>query len=61
MKELLAEILLRAAKVLAAAVVGAVIYVVLVGPLGAEASPTLGLLSFIAGGVVLLLFESSPL
>ncbi|HXI45112.1 MAG TPA: hypothetical protein VNH13_02315 [Candidatus Acidoferrales bacterium] len=61
MKELIAEFLLRGAKVLAAAIIGAIVYLVLTGPLGADASPTLALLSFVAGGVVLLLFESSPI
>ena len=61
MKELLAEILLRGAKVLAAAILGAILYLVLTGPLGVEGSATLALLSFVAGGVVLLLFESSPI
>ena len=61
MKELVAEILLRASKVLAAAVVGLVIYLILVGPAGAPASATLALEAFIAGGIVLLLMESSPI
>jgi len=61
MKELVAEILLRASKVLAAAVVGLVIYLILVGPVGAPASATLALEAFIAGGIVLLLMESSPI
>ena len=61
MKELLAEILLRASKVLAAVVVGLVIYIVLVGPLGVPASAGLALEAFIAGGIVVLLMESSPI
>ena len=61
MKELLAEILLRASKVLAAAVVGLVIYALLVGPAGVAGSPTLVLEAFIAGGLVVLLMESSPI
>jgi len=61
MKELVAELLLRASKVAAAAVVGALIYLVLVGPLGVPGSATLGLLTFIAGGIVVLLLESSPI
>jgi hypothetical protein len=61
MKELVAEILLRASKVVAAAVVGLVLYVVLVGPLGVEGSPMVALGAFIAGGIVVLLMESSPI
>jgi multisubunit Na+/H+ antiporter MnhB subunit len=61
MKELLAELLLRLAKVLAAIVVGLVIYLVLVGPLGVPGSPELAIEAFIAGGLVVLLMESSPI
>jgi hypothetical protein len=61
MKELLAEILLRASKVLAAALVGLLIYIVLVGPAGAPPSATLALEAFVAGGIVVLLMESSPI
>jgi hypothetical protein len=61
MRELVAEFLLRAAKVLAALVVGAVIYLVLTGPVGAAGSPELAVLAFVAGGVTILLMESSPI
>ena len=61
MKELVAEVLLRLAKVVAAAVVAVVLWLVLTGPLGAEATPILGLVCFIAGGVAVLLMESSPI
>ncbi len=61
MKELLAEILLRASKVVAAAVIGLVIYLVLVGPAGVPPSASLALEAFIAGGLVVLLMESSPI
>ncbi len=61
MKELGAEILLRASKVLAAVVVGLVIYAVLVGPLGVPGSAELALAAFVAGGIVVLLMESSPI
>jgi hypothetical protein len=60
-RELVAEVLLRAAKVVAAAVVGLVIYLLLVGPAGAPGSATLALEAFIAGGIVVLLMESSPI
>ena len=61
MKELIAEILLRASKVAVAIVVGLVIFVVLVGPFGVPGTPVLALESFIAGGIVVLLMESSPI
>ena len=61
MKELIAEVLLRASKVLAAAVIGLVVYFLLVGPGGATPSASLALEAFIAGGIVLLLMESSPI
>jgi hypothetical protein len=61
MSNLVGEILLRLAKVAAASVVGLIVYVVLVGPLGVPASAELGLLSWVAGGAVILLVESSPI
>jgi len=61
MSELVSEILLRFAKVLAAGVVAIVLWLVATGPLAAEASPALGLVCFLAGGIVVLLMESSPL
>ena len=59
MNELLIEILLRIGKVVLAALLGVVIYVVLVGPLGATGSPQLALEAWIAGALVLLLLETS--
>ena len=44
-----------------AIVVGLVIFVVLVGPFGVPGTPVLALESFIAGGIVVLLMESSPI
>lgn len=61
MKELLAEIALRASKVVAAAVVGLIVYLVLTGPLGAAGSPQLALEAFLVGAVIVLLLESSPI
>ena len=61
MRELVAEMLLRFAKVLAAIVVGALLWVVTTGPGGAEGTAGLALLCFVAGGVAVLLMESSPL
>ncbi|HEX5824028.1 MAG TPA: hypothetical protein VFY18_06145 [Candidatus Limnocylindrales bacterium] len=61
MSNLIFEILLRLAKVGAAIVVGALVYGVLVGPLGATGSAELALLSWLSGAAFILLVESSPL
>ena len=61
MSNLVFEILLRLAKVAAAIVVGAVVYAVLVGPVGASGSVELALLSWLSGAAFVLLVESSPL
>jgi hypothetical protein len=58
---LLAEIALRLAKAVAAAVVGLVVYLVLVGPLGNVGSVELALLCWVSGAAFVLLVESSPL
>jgi hypothetical protein len=55
------EILLRLGKAGAAAVVGAGIYHVLVGPLAVAGSAELVLLSWLSGAAFILLVESSPL
>jgi len=61
MRELVFEILLRLTKALAAALVGLLIWLVAVGPLGADASVTLALLCWLSGGVFILLVEESPI
>lgn len=61
MRELVAEILLRLSKVVAATIVGAIVYLVLVGPIGATASIELGILAWLAGAAFVLLVESSPI
>jgi hypothetical protein len=61
MSHLVFEILLRLAKAGAAVVVGAVIYAVAVGPLGATPSLELLLLSWLSGAAFILLVESSPI
>ena len=61
MSNLVFEILLRLGKAGAAAVVGAVIYLVLVGPLAITGSAELVLLSWLSGAAFILLVESSPL
>ncbi len=61
MGNLVSEILLRLAKAGAAAVLGVVIYLVLVGPIGASGSVELALLSWLSGAAFVLLVESSPI
>ncbi len=61
MSYLVVEILLRLAKAGAALVVGALVYLVATGPLGASASVELALLSWLAGAAFILLVESSPI
>ena len=60
MSNLVFEILLRLAKAGAAVVVGALVYAILVGPLGATGSVELALLSWLSGAAFILLVESSP-
>ncbi len=61
MSNLVFEILLRLAKALAALVVGLILWVILVGPLGVPASPELMLLCWLSGAAFILLVESSPI
>jgi hypothetical protein len=61
MRELVGEILLRLAKAVAATVVGVVVYLVLVGPLGAAGSIELALLAWLTGAAFVLLVETSPI
>jgi hypothetical protein len=58
---LVIEILLRFAKAAVAALLGAILYILLTGPLGAPGSVELALLSWLSAAVFLLLVESSPL
>jgi hypothetical protein len=58
---LIAEILLRLSKAIAAALIGLVVYLVLVGPLGVAGSAELVLLAWLAGAAFILLVESSPI
>lgn len=55
------EILLRLAKALAAALLGLVLYLVLVGPLGVAGSAELALLSWLSGAAFVLLVQTGPL
>jgi hypothetical protein len=61
MSNLVNEILLRLAKAGAAAVLGLVVYVVLVGPLGVTGSAELALLCWLSGAAFILLVETGPL
>lgn len=61
MSSLIAEIALRLAKAGAAAVLGLVLFAVLVGPLGNDASVELALLCWLAAGAFILLVETSPI
>ena len=58
MQELLVEIGLRVAKVVAATVIGAVIYAILTGGFGAPGSVQLALEAWLAGAAVILLLET---
>jgi hypothetical protein len=58
---LVSEVLLRLAKAGAAAVLGVVIYLVLVGPFGAQPTAELALLSWIGAAAFVLLVETSPI
>lgn len=61
MSNLIGEILLRLAKVAAAALVGLLLFALLVGPLGVPGSAELALLAWLSGAAVILLVESSPI
>ena len=61
MSQLINEILLRLAKLAAAGIIGAVLYVIAVMPLGVAPSFGLAALCWISAAVALLLVESSPI
>lgn len=61
MSNLVGEILLRLAKAAAAAVVGLIVYALLVGPLGVPGGAELALLCWLSGAAFVLLVESSPI
>ena len=61
MSQLLAEIGLRLAKAGTAAVMGLVLYALLVGPLANPGSVELALLCWLAGAAFILLVETSPI
>jgi hypothetical protein len=55
------EVLLRLAKAAVALVVGLVVFLVMVGPVGAAPSPELALLSWLSGAAFILLVQTSPI
>jgi hypothetical protein len=59
MSNLVIEILLRLAKAGIAAVIGVVLYLVLVGPLAVAGSAELALLCWLSGAAFVLLVETS--
>jgi membrane-bound ClpP family serine protease len=61
MSYLINEVLLRVAKLVVAGVIGAIIYLIAVLPLGVAPSFELAALCWISAGIALLLVESSPL
>jgi hypothetical protein len=61
MSNLVYEILLRLAKAAAALVLGVVLYLILIGPFGASATPELALLCWLSGAAFILLVETSPI
>ncbi|HEY6571410.1 MAG TPA: hypothetical protein VIZ22_14040 [Candidatus Limnocylindrales bacterium] len=61
MRELLFEILLRLTKALAAAVLGLLVWLVAVGPLGAQGSVELALLCWLSGAAFILVVQESPI
>ena len=61
MSNLIAEIALRLAKAVAAAVVGLVLFLVLTGPVGTAGSVELALLCWLSGAAFIVLVETSPI
>jgi len=59
--EVVNEILLRLAKAAVAALLGLILYVVLVGPFGVDPSAELALLSWLSGAAFILVVETSPI
>ena len=61
MSNLLSEIGLRLLKALAAALLGLLLYLILLGPAGQAGSVELALLCWLSGAAFILLVESGPL
>jgi hypothetical protein len=58
---LVVEILLRLLKPALAAVIGALLYLILTGPVGATGSAELALLSFLSAAAFIVLVQESPI
>jgi hypothetical protein len=61
MRELVFEILLRLSKAVAAVLLGLLIWLIVVGPLGQPGSAELALLCWMSGAAFILLVEESPI
>ena len=61
MSNLVSEILLRLLKALAAGVLAAILYVILVGLFGLPGSPELLLLAWLSAAAFILLVQESPI
>ncbi len=61
MSNLVNEILLRLLKAFAALLLGAILFLLLVGPLGAAPSAELALLAWLSAAAFILLVETSPI
>ncbi len=61
MSDLVAELLLRVAKVVLVTVLGGILYLVVTGPLGEPGSVTLALLCWLTAAGSWLLAQTSPL
>ena len=59
MSELGVELLLRLVKVIAASILGVLVYVVLVGPFGVPATAQLAIEAWIVGALLVLLLETN--
>jgi hypothetical protein len=60
-RELIAEVLLRLSKAIAAVVVGLIVYAVAVAALGATPSVELSLLAWLSGAAFILVVQESPI
>ena len=61
MSNLIFEILLRLAKAAVALVLGAILYLILVGPFAVGGSTQLALLCWLSGAAFILLVETGPI
>ncbi len=61
MRHLAVELALRLSRVLAATIIGAIVYLVAVGPLGVAGSATFALVCWLVGAAAVLLLERSPI